>query len=121
MNSRRQFVADAIGCEVHEGTLIAGIGNQELGVYVMFQRSVADDNEGVWFEFDDQVNGNCNQVASCRLHANVMTIDLIEPIDGVVGFDIKLDCQASESAVLREQLAAIFSNAPGILNVSESQ
>ncbi len=115
MSDRRRFVGNAIGCEVLDGTLIAGIGNQEAGVYVMFQRSASDNNEEVWFEFDDQINGDCNQVQTCRILDDRMTIDLRFPVGGVSGFDIRLECEPEEGSSLREQLAAIFSNAPGIL------
>ncbi len=117
MSERTQLVGDAIGCEIHDDTLIAGIGNEESGNYVLFQRSASDSKEDVWFEFDEQSNGGCDQLKHCKLANKRLTIEMKEPKAGVTYFDVALACDHEEVATLREQLKKIFSSSPGIIEI----
>ena len=113
------FTADAIGAEIFEGALIAGIGSNDSGRYVMFQGTAddPDDPDGIWFEFDDQVNGGYNSVDSVHISGDLLTIELKTPVSGVQRFSITLAASQEEHADLRSQLARIYQGYPGVLRI----
>jgi len=58
------YIANRIGCEIFEGIIVAGIGNESIG-YVMFQRGTTTETGGdepPYFEFNDQFNGGTDVV-----------------------------------------------------------
>ncbi len=110
------FTADALGAETFEGALVAGIGSNKSGRYVMFQRTQGDP-DGIWFEFDDQNNGGYNGVVLVKVAGEHLSIRLASAINGIQEFSIQLAGTVEERECLRAQLQAIYYETPGVLEI----
>lgn len=78
-----KFTATEIGCleEKEYETVSCGASNADSTEpyhYINFQRSIEikKDDDGVYFEIDDQINGGYNIVESCELKENELIVML---------------------------------------------
>lgn len=104
------YIANRIGCETLEGTLIAGIGNESIG-YVIFQRGTTQGtgkDEPPYFEFDDQFNGGTDMVESVELSDNMLTVNIDKSRFDIEAFQLTLDATPEEVKQLASQLTKIF-------------
>ncbi len=114
---------DGIACLMCGASGTDADGN---GHYLTFQRGIEeedpDDDWGVHFEFDDQINGNYECVSRCQISRTRLHVELTSPIDPdgkVTSVTVDLrkiksrDCKAMIVGLRR-----IFRNKKGILRVS---
>lgn len=104
------YTANRIGCEIYEGTLIAGIGNESIG-YVMFQRGTTPEtgkDEPPYLEFDDQFNGGTDIVESVELSKKLLTVHIDKSRSDIEDFQLELDAEPEEVKQLASQLKKIF-------------
>lgn len=114
------YIANRIGCETFEGTLIAGIGNESTG-YVMFQRGTTAEtgkDKPPYFEFDDQLNGGTDIVESVELSNNLLTIDIDKSRFDIEIFRLTLDATPEELQQLASQLSKIFDGYEDMLHIN---
>ena len=79
-----RFTADYAGGDEDEYCLVAVTGIDGTETYVSFQRHGEYGHEedwGIYFEFNDQINGGYNNIASCRIDRSALHVILTEPID----------------------------------------
>lgn len=94
--------------------------------YVTLQRGNEeedpDDDLGVHFEFDDQINGNYECVSRCQVSRTRLHIELARPIDlerQVTSITVDLrKIKSRDWKVMAIGLRRIFRNKKGILRVS---
>ncbi len=84
-----EFSAAEIGYIEDSGVVICGAASNADGAekyhYINFQRPTetgSPDDEGMYFEVDDQSCGGYNIIASCELEPNKLTVKLAEPNGG---------------------------------------
>ena len=114
------YKANRIGCEIVEGTLIAGIGNESIG-YVMFQRGTTPEtgkDEPPYFEFDDQINGGTDIVESVELLNNLLTFKIDIAHFDIEAFQLTLDTEPDEVKELASQLKRIFEGYENKLHIN---
>jgi hypothetical protein len=108
--------------------LIAQIGGTDADGdvhYVLFQRSTEDEpleeDGGVDFSFDDQINSGYNCIRVCRLSRPLIQISLIRPIDWEKKVtEIVVDITKLNDAsfiAFRNGLTRIFRDTEGILEI----
>jgi hypothetical protein len=92
-----EFFATEIGYYEDLGVVSCGASNAkstEEYHYINFQRSLdvgGSDDEGVYFEIDDQSQGGYNNIADCELHPDKLIVKLAAPFG----------CMESNSIVVR--------------------
>ena len=112
------YTADRIGCEIVDGVLIAGVGNEATG-YVLFQRGTTPEtgaNEPPYFEFDDQHNGGTDILQSVTLTPELLSIKANTDVDQR-SFAISLHASAEDVELLASQLRKIFAGYEDQLHV----
>ncbi|MEM9414406.1 MAG: hypothetical protein AAGA29_02870 [Planctomycetota bacterium] len=78
------FTASEASGNETEDSLCASAGSEkEPYSYIMFQRHPedGDDDDGIYFEFNDQINGAYQCVRACEVARHQIKIELGEPID----------------------------------------
>jgi len=81
-----RFNATEIGCTEEEGALVCGASNSKSDEpyhYITIQGCSDPDDEdddGIHFEIDDQINGNYNLLASCAVSRSQITVDLLHDV-----------------------------------------
>jgi len=115
MKETLEFTAMVSGTESDEYSLTAGVLQPETGEYVSFQRCVTDgkDDEGVYFEFNDQSNGWYNEITSCRVFRNSLTVALNESAakeSGVCLVHVELKISDVQHVEFVSMLKNIFRN-----------
>lgn len=81
-----EFFATEIGYYEDCGVASCGASNEkstEEYHYINFQRSLdigGRDDEGIYFEIDDQSQGGYNKIAACELCPDKLIVKLIEPL-----------------------------------------
>ena len=112
------FVADeyALFCG------LTGIDADGAEHYLNFQRSpegtAADEDWGVYIEYDDQINGDYGHVRKCRLSRDLLSVDLSQQLGtlvGVDGFDIVMAVDDMSYEQVRTGLPRIFRDDSGLL------
>jgi len=89
---RVAFQATESAFEVTDYALICGVSD-ERDAYVTLQRApegIADD-EGVYIEYNDQINSGYDQIRRCSLERRQFSIDLVRPfrnLPEIDGFDV---------------------------------
>jgi hypothetical protein len=94
---------------------------EEDGHYINFQRAHEDSPEsqnvpsweenGLYFEFDDQNFGGYGHLRSCRLSRDVLSVDFSKPLNDlpdVEGIDVRLAIGPKSYDSLRAGLSRIF-------------
>lgn len=82
--------------------------------YINFQRPVkigCSDDEGIYFEIDDQINGGYNIIQHCKIAPGVITIKLKDSFDTLPGKTITVEFASMNSDGLlpiNEGLRKIF-------------
>ncbi|MDG3008240.1 Imm10 family immunity protein [Paludisphaera mucosa] len=104
-------------------TLVAGVATgddcfDDEGSYITFQRgadsarSLEDwEEDGLYFEYKDQLYGGYGLVDACRLGRDRLAIDLATPmseLENVVGFDVELAINDESYESLRDGLLRII-------------
>jgi hypothetical protein len=122
---RITFRATNGGFEADEYALVCGlIGVDADGAvhYLNFQRSpegtAADQDGGVYIEYDDQINGEHGRVRQCRLSRDLLSVDLSQQLGtlvGVDGFDIAMAIDDLTCKQIRTGLSRIFRDDSGLL------
>ena len=107
------FTANAVGVMDDEYSLIASVGVADPVQYVTFQRSVedGDDDCGIHFEFNDQINGKYECIKSCSLTRGHLLVELTEPIDKAKEIelvDVSLDISEEDLQIFTDMLRRIF-------------
>jgi hypothetical protein len=117
------FTATEAGVEVNEYALTAAAGRHDPYQYVSFSRAAEgnEDDSGIHFEFNDQINGDDDCIRECRLsrkHVDVVLTNPIDPrkkIDAVhVDFDVPDEAFANFVAILRR----IFRGHESLLSIT---
>lgn len=101
--------------------------DDEAGAYLTFVRN-ADPNlpleeweqDGLHFEYKDQLFGDYGLVVACRLGRDRLSVDLASPIvelEGVEGFDVALAIDDESYENLREGLQRILQGTRASLKV----
>jgi hypothetical protein len=77
------FNALDIGAYEDEYVLVAYLGRDDPYQYVTFQRDASDTEEdwGVHFEFNDQINGAYDCITRCLVKRDKVHVRLTHPID----------------------------------------
>ena len=116
------FTANEVGVVNDEYTLIASVGVSDPVQYVTLQRTVADgeDDWGIHFEFNDQINGKYECIKSCSLTRDHLLVELTEPIDTkkeVHSVDVNLEISEDDHEALTAMLRRIFRGKLDLLRV----
>jgi hypothetical protein len=115
-----RFNATEVGCVEDEGALVCGASNaksEDPFHYITIQ-GYADpgdeDDDGIYFEIDDQINGDYNLLASCSISRGQLTVELLRDVPWhpelrrvVVGCDT---APAEELTALVAGLRRLFRN-----------
>jgi hypothetical protein len=81
-----RFNATEIGCTEQDGTLVCGASNSKSDEpyhYITIQGWSDPDDEddhGIHFEIDDQINGDYNLLASCSVSRTQITVELLNDV-----------------------------------------
>ena len=97
-----RFNATEVGCFEDEGALVCGASNSKDDApyhYITIQGSSdPDDEDGIHFEIDDQINGNYNLLASCAVSRRQIMIDLLHDVPWHPGLTcVVVDCESAKS------------------------
>lgn len=108
---RLSFTADEAGFEADEYALVCGVAGG--GHYLTFQRDAEGSSEdwGIHLEYDDQINGDYDCIAACRIGAKSLSIDLVRQLGklaSVTGFDVVLQLTPQRFAALHQGLRSVF-------------
>ncbi|AMV39061.1 Imm10 family immunity protein [Planctomyces sp. SH-PL62] len=97
------------------------------GGYLIFARNADPslpleewEQDGLHFEYKDQLYGDYGLVAACRLGSDRLSVNLSRPIDelaGVEGFDVALSIDDESYENLREGLLRIFQGTRASLTI----
>jgi hypothetical protein len=122
---RIAFRATEGGFQVDGYALVCGvIGIDADGAehYLKFQRppegTAADEDWGVYIEYDDQINGEFGRIRECRLSRDLLSVDLSRQLGtlvGVDGFDIVMAIDDVSYEQVRTGLPRIFRDDSGLL------
>ncbi len=116
------FSATVSGTEQDEYSLTAGVYQPSSGLYVNFQRcatGIADD-EGVYFEYNDQMNGQYNCISSVRVERNFVSVKLNQSASAktrISEVEVNLNINDSEYSEFVAALKTIFRNTGGLLRI----
>lgn len=119
-----RFTATECGCDIEDGVLTCGASNAQApddveGRSFIFMRSVdADDpdDDGPYFELDDQGWGDYHGVESVRFAGNVVTVTLAVDQAELIGDDVieaVLECPADDIAQFKAGVRRVYRDAPG--------
>lgn len=92
-----KFIATEIGYYEEYNTVSCGASNaasNEEYHYINFQRSVeigCADDQGIYFEIDDQINGGYNTIQHCKTEPGVLIIKLKDSFDKLPGKTITVE------------------------------
>jgi len=82
-----RFNATEIGCTEDEGALLCGASNSmddAAPYHYIIISGCSDpddgDDDGTYFEIDDQINGNYNLLTSCTVSSGEITIGLLHGV-----------------------------------------
>jgi Immunity protein 10 len=119
------FVATEVGVD-DDDVLVAGLGRENPFQYATFQRNVesSDDDWGVHFEFNNQINGKYQCIASCSVSRNRLTVELTEPIDWqkqISVVDIQFDITDTEYESFIAILRRIFREYEFLLHIMDDR
>lgn len=124
---RIAFRAIEAGFEADEYVLVCGLAGVDADGaehYLNLQRSpegaAADEDWGVYIEYDDQINGEYGRVHKCRLSRDALSVNLSKQLGSLVGtdgFDIVLAIDDASFERIRAGLPRIFREEPGVLIV----
>ena len=108
---RVEFTAVEGGFDADEYALVVGVAGE--GHYLALQRDAEESGEdwGVHLEYNDQSNGEYECVGACRIGSEILSVDLIRPLDqlaGVTGFDVTLRLGAAHLQAVRQGLGLVF-------------
>lgn len=126
---RIRFRATHGFCTADEDAIACGVSGPDADAVdhaLWFSRASEaadpDDDDGVYAEFDDQINGAFNRVGRCRLGRTALAVDLSGPLGrhliGVEGFDVDLAIDEDSYEVLRSGLIRVFRAMPGVLDLA---
>jgi hypothetical protein len=118
------FTATEAGVEEDEYALVAGVGRDDPYQYVNFQRDAepGDDDWGIHFEFNDQINGAYECIRRCTVSRRRLQVELTRPIDWqkkISSVDIKLNVPDSEFETFMKMLRRIFRERESLLLVKQ--
>ena len=116
------FTAKEVGVVEDEYSLIASLGVSDPVQYVTFQRAVDDgeDDWGIHFEFNDQINGKYECIKSCSLTRDHLLVELTEQIDTkkeVQSVDVSLRISEDDHEAFTAMLRRIFRGKLDLLTV----
>ena len=118
-----RFTATECGSQVERGTLICGASNSQAPDGVeshtfIFMRSTLDgdaDDDGPYFELDDQAWGSHNWDKSVRFAGEVVTITLAPKKGEAIGhrvIEARLACPARDVAKFKRAVRKVFRDQP---------
>jgi hypothetical protein len=118
-----RFIATECGCAIEDGVLTCGASNalaadEVEGRTFIFMRPVdADDpdDDGPYFELDDQGWGDYHGVESVRFAGNVVTVTLNAMQAGLIGDDVieaVLECPAGDIAQFKDGVRRVYRDQP---------
>ncbi len=120
------FQAAEAEFEADEYALVCGVtGAEGAEHYLTFSRTNEDqspeEDQGVYLEFDDQINGEYGCVQSCRLSRDRLSVDLSRQLGTLVGvedFDVALAIDDASFKKLQDGLPRIFRGTKGLLTIA---
>lgn len=98
-----KFRAAEIGYYEEYDTISCGASNaadNEEYHYINFQRPVkigCPDDQGIYFEIDDQINGGYNTIQHCKIAPGVLTIKLKDSFEKLPGATITIEFSSMNS------------------------
>jgi hypothetical protein len=118
-----RFTATECGCNIEDGVLTCGASNSQApdeveGRSFIFMRATrADDpdDDGPYFELDDQGWGDYNGVESVRFAGNTVVVMLAATQSALIGHDVieaVLDCPAEDIEQLKRGIRRVFHDQP---------
>jgi hypothetical protein len=119
------FTATQAGTDEDYFSLVAGVACDNPYQYAAFQREVESANEdwGIHFEFNDQINGDYECIKDCTVSRKRLQVELTRPIDRekrISSVDIELDISDEEYLAFVALLRRIFRQNESMLNITES-
>ncbi len=100
-----QFQATEIGCEDDGFALVCGASNSKADEpyhYITIQGCSDPDDEdddGIHFEIDDQINGNYDLLRACHVSRSQIFVDLHHDVPWHPGLErVIIDCAAASEA-----------------------
>jgi Immunity protein 10 len=118
------FTANEAGVDEDEYALVAGVACDKPFQYVNFQRDSedSDDDWGIHFEFNDQINGDYECIRQCTLSRKRLRVELTRPIDPqkrISSVDVELKISKKQFKTFVEMLRRIFRNHESLLTIAE--
>ena len=109
---RIAFRATEAAFEADDHALVCGVAAGP-DMYLTFQRAVegSADDDGIYLEHRDQINGQYDSIRNCRLSRTQLTINLSQQLGtlaGVEGFDVALAVDEASYKRLCAGLQRIF-------------
>lgn len=98
-----KFRATEIGYYEEYDTISCGASNavdNEEYHYINFQRPVkigCSDDQGIYFEIDDQINGGYNTIQHCKIAPGVLTIKFKDSFEKLPGATITIEFSSMNS------------------------
>lgn len=116
------FTATETGIDENKYALVAGLASSGSRQWVTFQRVAegADEDWGIHFEFNDQINGAYECIRHCKLTRNRLLVDLKYPIDQqkkITTFDLELNVSERGFTIFVEMLRRIFRQRESLLAI----
>ena len=120
-----EFIATETGTEDDVYFITTGVARSDPSHYLMFSRSLpigGDEDWGVHFEFDDQINSGHEKIRTCSLSPDRLRVELIEPIGRAkqyTAFDVVLRLSESDLNSLAIGLRRVFAGHEEMLSISD--
>lgn len=122
------FTATEAGIHEDEDVLVAGVRAEGSELYVTFQREPEDyefdEDWGIHFEFNDQINGAYECMRHCTLSRRRLHVELSRPIDPqkqITVVDVELAITAGQFKKFAKMLLRIFREREALLTVVDDQ
>jgi hypothetical protein len=117
------FTATEAGADEDEYALVAGVARGDQ--YVTFQRDAEGSNDdwGIHFGFNDQINGDYECIRQCTVSRNRLHVELTRPIDWqkrISTVDVELDVRDEDFKEFVEILRRIFRGRESLLTITEN-
>ena len=121
------FTATTVGTD-EEYALVASLGSSEPLYYVMFQAeredSEEDDDWGIHFEFNDQINSAYGCLRLCTLCRHRLQIALSRPIDrkkSIIAIDVEIAVSDTEYGKFVAMIRRVFRGYESLLVIADDR
>ncbi len=114
-----RFTATECGSKVEDGSIICGASNSKDRATewhsLIFVRGVNGDDDGPYFELDDQSQGFHNGVSAVSFRGSTVSIELAPPLGRSFGHRtiiVELHCPSSQVKRFKKGLRTVFRDMP---------